>query len=484
LTNAVATATTLAGALRTGVISVREAVAAHLERIDGAAGYRAVVSHRDLDELADEIDAAQGRLDEGDEAPLVGVPFTVKDIIAVAGLPLTAGSRLLADHRARVDASVVARLRAAGAIPIAKTNCPEFAFGIGTANDLHGATLSPWGTDRSPGGSSGGEAVAVALGLSAFGIGTDFGGSVRWPAQSLGVLGLRPTPGRVPRTGQLVGVGPTGIDGRAVLAPASLQGLVQTPGLLARSVDDLEMVLRVAAGPDPRDILAAPVLLSAEAVDLGAIDIAVCDGRCIGAVRDDVVAAVEDLGRDLQAEGLRVRFVSSLFEGARASYDRLRSYDDLSDLRRLVEGRGKDLTAGLRAILEAAAPPVEGRSEAWERAIGARAAGLSELATTPLVVLPVASGPATGHDETMQVGDRLLRGFDVMALCRAVSLLGVPALSIPISRSTEGLPLSVQVLGPPWAEHLVLALGRRIEQLRGGWQPPPAANTHETNQEE
>ncbi len=415
---------------------------------------------------------------------MVGVPFTVKDIIAVAGLPLTAGSRLLADHRAQFDASVVARLRAAGAIPIAKTNCPEFAFGIGTANDLHGATLSPWGADRSPGGSSGGEAVAVALGLSAFGVGTDFGGSVRWPAQSLGVVGLRPTPGRLPRTGQLVGVGPTGIDGRSVLAPASLQGLAQTTGFLARSVDDLEVVLRVAAGPDPRDILGAPVLLSAEAVDLGAIDIAVCDGRGMGPVRDDVVAAVEDLGRDLQADGLRVHCVSTLFHGARETYDQLRSYDDLADLRRLVAGGENDLTAGLRAILEAPPPPVDGRSDAWERAIGARAAGLAELATTPLVVLPVASGPATGHDETMQVGDRLLRGFEVMALCRAVSLLGAPALSIPIGRSTEGLPLSVQVVGPPWAEHLVLALGRRIERLRGGWQPPPATNTHPTIQEE
>ena len=421
---------------------------------------------------------ARRQLDRGDTAPLLGVPITVKDIIAVAGAPLTAGSRVLADHRAEIDAPVVARLRQAGAIVVGKTNTPEFAFGIGTANELHGATQNPWGAELSPGGSSGGEAVAVALRLSTIGVGTDFGGSIRWPAQSVGVLGLRPTPGRVPRTGALLGVGARGLDGQSTLAPDSLQGLVQATGFLARSVADLELALAVTCGPDGRDLLAAPVPLLCADVDLGGIDIAVSDGSGIGPVRDDVAAALDGLGRDLAAAGLRVTPLPNVFAGCREAYDGLRAYDDLADLRRLVAGREASLTAGLRRILGGARPDPALRSAAWEAALAARAGGQASLKTFPLVVLPVAPGPATGHDETMLVDGRLLEGFELMAHCRAVSLLGAPALSIPIARSTEGLPLSVQIVGAPWCEHQVFALARHIEQLRGGWQPPPGGFCH------
>jgi amidase len=451
-----------------------DVVEATLETLEREAPLRSVVAARPADELRADAAAAQARLDEGDPSPLLGIPFTVKDVIAAAGLPLTAGSRVLAQHRATRDAAAVARLRRGGALLVGKTNCPEFAFGIGCANDLYGATVNPWGAHLSPGGSSGGEAVAVAVGISALGLGTDFGGSIRWPAQCAGVLGLRPTPGRIPRTGQIVGMGPGGLDGGALYDPGSLQGLAQVPALLARSVAGLEVALAVASGPDGLDPAAAPVpLRPSDGVDLTAVTIGVCDGSRIGPVRDDVMAAVSELADDLSAAGLRVVATPDAFAGALEAYNLVRAFDDLADLRRLVAGHGEELTAGLRAILAAPEPDRADRSSAWEGALEARRAGLAQLEATPLVVLPVAPGPATGHDETLQVGGRRLAGFELMAQCRAVSLLGAPALSIPVARSSDGLPLSVQIVGPPWAEHLVLALGRFIEQRGGGWQPLP-----------
>ena len=480
----------LVAELRGRSVSVGEVMARHAERIEQAAGYRAVIAQPDPDDLAAAAAAAQRRIDQGDEAPMLGVPITVKDIVAVRGMPLTAGSRLLRDHRARLDAPAVGMLRRAGAIPVAKTNCPEFGFGVGTSNDLYGTTVNPWGPELLTGGSSGGEAVAVALGLSLLGVGSDFGGSIRWPAQSLGVLGLRPTPGRIPRTGQLVGIGTTGLDGHAVLDPSSLQGAVQVPGLLARTVDDLELALGASACGDVASRLdplhVAVPLRSSAAVDLAAVAIGIADGSGIGPMGDDMRMAIDALVHDLAADGLRVTMLPGVFQGCREAYDRLRSFDELADLQALATGRDDQLTAAARATLAAArwtAGPgqpsrAEQRSVAWEAAVTARAAGWAQLAATPLVVLPVAPGAAAGTDETMVVGGHVLRGFDIMAHCRAVSLLGAPVLSIPIDRSPAGLPLSVQVVAPPWAEDLVLALGRRLESLRGGCQSPPGRKEH------
>lgn len=464
----------LARALRADPPQAVAVAEATLDALARTEGWHCVVGPREAGDLLAEARQAQRRLEEGDPAPLLGVPFTVKEVIAAAGLPLTGGSRLLAAHRATVDAPVVNRLRRAGALLVGKTNCPEFAFGIGCTNDLHGATINPWGPDLSPGGSSGAEAVALATGITRLGVGTDFGGSIRWPAQCLGVLGLRPTPGRVPGTGQIVGAGAAGIDGHSTLAPGSLQGALQVPGLLARTVDDLDLALSLVAGPDGRDPHSPPVpLVPSAGVDLDRVPIVVDDGSSIGPVRADVATAVAGLAASLEGAGLQVHSLGAPFARALETYNHLRTFDDLADLRHLVAGREDLLTGSLRATLSAPRPDPAGRSEAWAGALAARARGLAQLAATPLIVLPVAAGPATGFDETLQVGERRLAGFELMAHCRAVSLLGAPALSIPVATSAEGLPLSVQIVGPPWGEHLVLALARIVERRCGGWQPPP-----------
>lgn len=190
-----ASATDIAQAVRgrhATAVAVLEAFADRLMRTNAA--LNAVIASR-LEDARLEAIAVDERLQAGRPVgPLAGVPFTVKDVLATADLPTTCGSKVLAEHRTAGDATVVSRLRRAGAILVGKTNCPEFAFGVDTVNDLHGRTRNPLG-NFTPGGSSGGEAAAVAAGMSALGLGTDFGGSVRWPAQCTGIVGLRPTIG-------------------------------------------------------------------------------------------------------------------------------------------------------------------------------------------------------------------------------------------------------------------------------------------------
>lgn len=187
--------------VRSGSVSAAEVLEGFIDRISaGNDALNALVAIR--------LDGARSdarRIDEQvvaglDPGPLAGVPFSAKDVLATVDLPTTCGSRLLAGHRTTYDATVVARARAAGGILLGKTNCPEFAFGVHTVNDLFGRTNNPLGAFTA-GGSSGGEAAAVAAGFSAFGLGTDFGGSIRWPAQCAALIGLRPTIGRLPGTG-------------------------------------------------------------------------------------------------------------------------------------------------------------------------------------------------------------------------------------------------------------------------------------------
>src|SRR4051794_8137530 len=178
----------LRDAISAGQLRVVDVVQAHLDRLaEVQPTLTAAVEVRREAALA-EAARAQARLDAGEPAgPLCGVPFTVKDVIATAGTPTRCGSAAFVDNVPAVDAVAVRRLRAAGAILIAKTNCPEFAFGVTTDNQVYGVTTNPWGA-HSPGGSSGGEAALVASGASPLGLGTDYGGSLRWPAQCCGVL--------------------------------------------------------------------------------------------------------------------------------------------------------------------------------------------------------------------------------------------------------------------------------------------------------
>ncbi|MGN6125986.1 MAG: amidase, partial [Humibacter sp.] len=214
---------------------VREALGL-IERHDPEIAAFITVDRQGAEAAADALD----RLPEGKRGPLFGLPFSVKDTIEVAGLPTTAGSLLLRGYRPTHTATIVERLRDAGAVLVGKANCAEFGIGnLENCSPIRGQTRNPWDLSRSPGGSSGGDAVAVATGMAAFGVGTDFGGSVRFPAHFTGVAALRPSPGRLPDDGIIPHRGGPGGDS----TESPVQRELQTPGFLAPSVALLETLL-------------------------------------------------------------------------------------------------------------------------------------------------------------------------------------------------------------------------------------------------
>ena len=451
-------ATVLAGMVRRREASAREVVEAHLARIDAVNGeLNAIVTLR-----AEEALAEADRIDRGDTSnlPLAGVPFTVKDLIATGGVRTTAGTPALADWVPKLDATAVARLRAAGAILLGKTNCPEWGMFTYTRNSLFGETRNPAGP-VTVGGSSGGEAAAIASGCSALGLGTDFGGSVRWPAHCTGILALRPTAGRVPRTGQL----PT----PSLDEPLILQGRVQVIGPLARSVDDLEQVLTVIAGADGLDPFAVPAPLGTNG-DVPAV--AVWDGPATPAVRDGVVATVREAAGRLEKAGVRMTEQEpSMLERAVTLYSELRDTDRLQDLRRLLRGRedqvGQDVRDAVAAAEEAdRRDPNPDRDLLWEERDRLRAEALAFLDEVPVLIMAVATVPPYPLDQPVIVAGREQTQWDVLAPSRLISLLGFPAASVPFGSSAEGLPIGVQVVGRPFREDQVLATARLLMEVR------------------
>ncbi len=405
------------------------------------------------------------------EQPLFGVPISVKDIIAVKGLHLTAGSLLLRENIAQIDAPVVQRAKHAGGFIVGKTNCPEFAFGVGTSNKLFGTTYNPLNMELSPGGSSGGEAVSVAIGTSLIGVGSDYGGSIRWPAQCLGILGIRPTPGRIPSMGQIPGVGSSGCDGESLYPRTSLQSALQVPGFLARSVADLDLAITATYGyhySDPTSVpMPAGPIKNIESTEL---TVAWSDGTSLGPVDSEIVAAISSLANLLADIGLRVIELPDMFKGAREAFDELRDYDELSEVRRLAKGQEEMLTDGLRSILSKPLPSRDGYSKAYERAMSQRKVALETLKKHPICLLPVAGASAMDHNNRSTIGSLEISGFDLMAHCRAVSLIGAPVVSMPIAKSKQGMPISVQVVAQPWQESQMLAFASLLEQLGFGWQ--------------
>ena len=471
-------ATALTAAFRSKVLSVGEALEEHLARLDEFSDLNAIVARQDPKVLIKEAALAQASYRHGSASVLEGVPMTVKDIIAVAGLPLSAGSKLLKSHRASCDAAVVSQMRQGGALVMGKSNCPEFGFGIGCSNDLFGTTSNPLDKNLSPGGSSGGEAANVAAGISLVGIGTDYGGSLRWPAQCTGILAIRPTPGRLSGNGQLIGEGADGLDGNATFPGNSLQGETQVPGFLARSVSDLEKALFEA-----QRLVRKPAMIgykpgTSSEIELEAVSIGWSEGENIGIVGEDVATMMGELANSLASDRLGLVHAPDAFAGAREAFDDLRSYEDLSDLRELARSREHELTPAMRNIVQNPPRSREPFTQAKSLARRKRADGLAQLRATPLFLLPVAGSAAVGHDETATINGVKVGGFELMAHCRAISLLGAPVVSIPAGKSKDGMPLSVQVIAPPFAEDLALALARRIESLLGGWQKPPVHAVH------
>jgi len=390
--------------------------------------------------LADEALAAAAEADAvlargGPAPPLLGVPFTVKENIDVAGTVTSLGMR--GGVPVERDAPHIAHLRAAGAIPIARTNLPDLALRWHTDNARHGATVNPFDASLSAGGSSGGDAVALASGMAAFAVGSDYGGSLRVPAALAGVYALRPTPGRL---AQAFGV-----------PPLMSRQLMASDGPLARRAEDLALLFAVMAQPDARDPRFTPA--TSEAAH-GPVALVLADDGSRRAA-DALVSAGYEV---VEAEAPRVA------EAAQLWLDLVSFEVRLGALARLRD-EGSEGTRRSAEALFGLARPLDG--DGYARALGERhvlAAAWSEFLDRHLMILaPVSTSDPwpVGHD--LGGADALRDEWWGFRLTVATACLGLPAVAVPVGLDTRGLPAGVQLIGPRWAERTLLAAAEAIE---------------------
>lgn len=437
----------------------------------------AIVTWR-ADEAMDEARHADARFASGGRPrPLEGLPFTVKDLIVTRGLRTTAGSLLLRDHMPTWTAPVVQRLQDAGAILLGKSNCSEFGIGnLHTGNRLFGDSRNPWDLSKTPGGSSGGDSAGVAAGLAGFGIGTDYGGSVRWPAHCTGLASIRPTPGLLPSTGVLPHSGLA--DHPEPPSSALFQSWIQTIGPIARSASDLALLVATMQGPDGIDSHAVPSgPIAPSAISVTDLRCAVLADDGTMPVCDAVSTALQRAVGALRQRGMRVEPRRPPgFELAASAIDRVRVLDGLPDHARLAHGRHDELSTLVRESIEGADRPIElaAYRESVAVADRIRAQILAFMEQWPILLLPVATIPAfePGAAE-YALPQTTVRRAEIEACCRAVSLLRAPAAVVPCGSTDDGLPIGVQIVGRPFHEREVLAVAIALEQELGRWQPPP-----------
>jgi Asp-tRNA(Asn)/Glu-tRNA(Gln) amidotransferase A subunit family amidase len=464
------TAVSLAQKIRDQSISSTELVEAHLRQIERL--NPALNAFVEVDALGAEraAHAADAALNAGQVCgALHGVPVSVKSSVEVAGLRCEAGSRLRVGYVPDKDAPIVARLRASGAIILGTTNTPELLMAWETDNALYGRTNNPWDLTRTPGGSSGGEAAAIAAGMSAGGIGSDGGGSIRVPAHFSGICGLKPTPGRIPSTRHYP---PSG-------GPFSLIGVV---GPMARSVADLKVFFEITQGPDDGDACAAPVPVrwpDGEALRGLRIGYFEDDGRT--PVTPETRAAVRSAAESLRAAGFEVEgFRPAGLEEARQLWWQFFGLAGGMLLGPMFIGREADMSKLLRQHLDqvAASPhhTEESLLKAWVRRDSLRAEFLKQMRDFPILLCPTAAIPAFRHGERQWIVDgKEVEYLDAWSYAEWFNLLGNPAAVVPVGSSAGGLPIGVQIVGRPWEEEQVLAVAEIVEQAHGPWKNPPLA---------
>lgn len=452
----------MAAAVRERRISPVELVEAHLaqiERVNPKINAFVRVLGEEAREAARHLTNAV-LPDEGQQ-PLFGVPVTIKDSFDVAGLPTLCGSRLREGHVAAEDATAVARLRAAGAIILGKTNCPEFAGSYESDNFVTGQSNNPWDVERTPGGSSGGEAAAIAARCSPGGLGSDGGGSIRVPAHFCGIAGMRPTLHRIPLTGHYP----------PPLLPVSL---MTSAGPMARTARDLRLLCRVMQGEDDQDSLSARVKWEDHPrVDRSRVGVMEQFFRVpvVGAVREAIQRAaglLRELGFAVdpvevpaleRAPNLWAFFFGDL--AAPAARERLKGRES-----------GAHWTA-LEYLRDEPPPSAEAIVEAFAARDRLRAQLLGQMRSVPFLLLPVSSIPAFRHRERRwDVEGKSINLFQAMLASTAFNLFGLPAVTIPFGKTGEGLPVGVQLVGRPWEDEAVLELAVRLEEARGPFAGP------------
>jgi len=452
----------LADAIRAGELSCHEVVRAHLERLTSInPRINAVTRCLETEALSAAAAADAAARDAGPRGAMRGVPITLKENIDLVGSPTTQGSPVLRQAMPTRDAPLVERLKQAGAIPIARTNLPDFGLRWHTDSALYGPTLNPWDEGRTPGGSSGGDAAAVATGMAPAGIGNDYGGSLRYPAQCCGVMALRPTPGRIPQASTTApGERPIGVQ------------LIAVQGPVARRVNDLRLLFDVMRGADPRDPWSIPDSTSGEGVVRPRRVAMVVDPGGEG-IDPGIAAAVRRAGEVLASAGYEVEareppHLSEAFE--------LFTALTFAEIRALVLPQVRPLASPeairyLELTLAARAPD---DPEVYMRGLADRTriarAWDSFALEFPLILGPVSTEPPFRVGFDLKGVEEAGSLFRSMRMVVSVSLLGLPAVTLPVAMG-DRLPLGVQLIGPRYGESICLDAAEVIERACGAPTP-------------
>jgi len=455
-----ASATEQAKAIRDKQISSEELVRACIKRIEEVNPKLNAVVQLPAQTALGQAREADKALAKGEiRGPLHGVPFTLKDAIETEGVISTGGTLGRASYVPKEDATVAKRLRAAGGVLLGKTNCPEFGWAWESDNLVYGRTNNPYDLSLSPGGSSGGESAIIAAGGSPLGLGSDAGGSVRFPAHCTGIAAIKPTSGRVPRTGHFPG-------------PGGLLDALWQIGPLARSVEDLGTLLPIIAGVDWCDPAIVPMPLGdATKVDLKALRVAFHTDNGIETPDRESIETVKNAAKALEAsvtavEEARPRDLEQTYE----IYLGLFTADGGAGLEELLEMAGtKKVHPLMQRVLDlqrsgaksmAAFGALIGQWDAFRRSL------LSFMEQFDVMVCPVCSFPGMVHGSTY---DRL----SAFSYTMAYNLTGWPAAVVRAGSSRAGLPIGVQIVARPWREDVALAVAAKIERALGGYQRPP-----------
>ena len=460
--------TSLIAALETGEVSARELLDAHLDRIDRLDGPINSVITLEAERARAEAGAIDdARINRNDVGPLAGVPITIKDAIATAGIRSTGGATELRDFVPDVDATVVDTVRRAGAIVFGKTNIPRWSGDYQSYNEIFGTTNNPWDLARTPGGSSGGPATAVTMGFTAFEIGTDIGGSIRVPSSFCGVYGHKPSFGVIPTYGYLD-------------HPTLHRNVadVNVFGPIARSVDDLELLLGLLAGPNPDDAAAWKLELPPpRAVELGDFRVAAWLDDPFSPVEPAVLDVLTAAVDRLEAAGARIdREIrphldpqrAALIGGALISVATAISETDeefaATDPNRVLPHRSWDVLRRERGELR----------QRWAEF----------FADIDILLCPVIPVPPFRHVHSeagsnwssatlADHGDRPYR--DLIGWSALIGSVYLPVTVPPIGRTADGLPIGIQIVAPYLHDRTALAFARCIADVVGGYVPPPAA---------
>jgi amidase len=482
--DAFTTASGMLAALRARRVSARELLALHERRIARYNPALNAIVEPSLEQARRDAEAADARRARAEDAPLLGLPMTLKESINVRGLHTTVGMPFWKDFRAEHDGAVAAAVKAAGAVVMGKTNVPQMLADWQSSNPVYGRTVNPWDPARTPGGSSGGSAAALAAGLTPLEFGSDIGGSIRVPAAFCGVYGHRPSETAMPRSGQFP------------FPPMPNAAVVMgVQGPMARSAEDLELALDVAAGPEVGEDVAWRITLPPPRRErLGDFRVAIMPPVPWVPLDAEVAGAVDALATALGRLGCQVKATQPAplgdYRAHYALYLTLLSAVTLarvpSEQRRarleVMRTRDDEWSRARQRGAESGAPDFIAWIGERERI---RAAWRAFFAEWDVLVAPAFFVPAYPHSDTPwpETPDSIRRTLDVngqpaleelgLFYPSVATVAGQPATAVPLGRTRAGLPIGVQVIGPYLEDRTPLRFAALLARERGGFVPPP-----------